>query len=165
MDYTINIKSTSSETQKISYKFKPKPKTGDGVKKYYLEQFKETASKFVSTIAKNGGVVAGFESFNVMSTAVEKVAKVVPAVAIAYAIVQVATAITDTAERLYANYTGNDIAQMQWNNFKQSVRNSVMPFRYVSLYPQQRNRFYKVQEQRALSGNTYTGVQAGGFVL
>lgn len=165
MDYTINIKTLPSGVQKTTYKFKPKSKTGDGDKKYYFDQFKETANKFVSTIAKNGGTIAGFESFNVLSNAVGKIAKVVPAVAVAYAITQVAIAITDTSQRLYASYTGNDIAQMNWNNFKTSARNAVMPFRFVSIYPQQRNRFYKVQEQRALSGNTYTGVQAGGFII
>ena len=109
-------------------------------------------------VAHNAEQIAtvGFAPY--INTGVAALGKVVPAIAIIYAVAKIADKIVTTGLEHVETYTGHYEYSMGWNNFKTDIANTVNPIG-VAIKNYKRQKEYdlknlQIEQERKLVGNS-----------
>ncbi len=157
MDYNIYIHNKSSNGNNgIAKKFKPTRNMSGS-----QENESDDTGIFASVLSK----ATNIENFNVAEEGIKVASRFVPAIAIVYAAAKITDSIVSKGYELYSTYTGDDIGAINWQNFKTNLSNAFKPFLSIKTTPMIRNKNILAEETRVLSGNSYSGITAGGKLV
>lgn len=157
MDYNIYIHNKSSNGNNgIAKKFKPSSSMSGS-----QDNESDETGIFASVLSK----ATNFENLNVAEEGIKVASKFIPAIAIVYAAAKITDSIITKGYELYSAYTGDDIGAINWQNLKTNFSNMFKPFLSVQTTPIIRNKNILAEETRVLSGNSYSGITAGGKLV
>lgn len=162
MDYNIYIHGDlqgGNGGKAIAQKFTPQSQKSES------SQSASTFSKFANKAIQAGNKIANFQSTNILTEStnllskVPVVGQVVELVVATFKLVQKGV---ENSVKLYSTYSGDDITQMNYDNYRAKMKQLFSPFMYLQVEPTVFRKQYAVEQNRILSGNSYTGVGGGG---